>query len=116
MNRTPIGSLREHVNEIVIIQGWMQTLRDQKTMQFLIMRDRTGLVQVANYRPANPEIGELISGLGAESALTVKGKVVENPVVKLGGLEIQLQELWVENAAEAPLYSISSIPMVFSKV
>ena len=103
MNRTPIGSLREHVNEIVIIQGWMQTLRDQKTMQFLIMRDRTGLVQVANYRPANPEIGELISGLGAESALTVKGKVVENPVVKLGGLEIQLQELWVENAAEAPL-------------
>ena len=103
MNRTPIGSLSEHINQEVTIQGWLQTLRDQKKMQFLILRDRTGLVQVANYRPDNPELGDLISGLGTESALTVTGKVVENPVVKLGGLEIQLQNLRVENAADTPL-------------
>jgi aspartyl-tRNA synthetase len=41
--------------------------------------------------------------LGTESALTVTGKVVENPVVKLGGLEIQLQNLQVENGADTPL-------------
>jgi aspartyl-tRNA synthetase len=103
MNRTPIGSLSGHINEVVTIQGWLQTLRDQKKMQFLILRDRTGLVQVANYRPDNPELGDLISGLGTESALTVTGKVVENPVVKLGGLEIQLQDLRVENDADTPL-------------
>jgi aspartyl-tRNA synthetase len=103
MNRTPIGSLSEHINEVVTIQGWLQTLRDQKKMQFLILRDRTGLVQVANYRPDNPELGDQISGLGTESALTVTGKVVENPVVKLGGLEIHLQNLQVENAADTPL-------------
>jgi len=103
MNRTPIGSLSGHINEVVTIQGWLQTLRDQKKMQFLILRDRTGLVQVANYRPDNPELGDLISGLGTESALTVTGKVVENPVVKLGGLEIQLQDLQVENDADTPL-------------
>ncbi len=103
MNRTPIGSLSGHINEVVTIQGWLQTLRDQKKMQFLILRDRTGLVQVANYRPDNPELGDLISGLGTESALTVTGKVVENPVVKLGGLEIQLHDLRVENDADTPL-------------
>jgi aspartyl-tRNA synthetase len=103
MDRTPIGSLKDHLNETVTIQGWLQTLRDQKKMQFLILRDRTGLVQVAHYRPGNPELGDLISTLGTESALTLTGKVVENAVVKLGGLEIQLESLTVENAAETPL-------------
>jgi len=103
MDRTPIGSLKDHLNETVTVQGWLQTLRDQKNMQFLILRDRTGLVQVAHYRPANPELGNSISGLGSESALTISGKVVENKVVKLGGLEIQLESLKIENQAEAPL-------------
>ena len=103
MDRTSIGSLSEHIDETVTIQGWLQTLRDQKKMQFLIVRDRTGLVQVANYRPNNPELGETISSLGTESALTVTGKVVKNDVVKLGGLEIQLEDLKIENLAETPL-------------
>ena len=68
MNRISIGSLKEHLDEIVTIQGWLQILRDQKKMQFLILRDRTGLVQVANYRPENPDLGDLISSLSTESA------------------------------------------------
>jgi len=35
--------------------------------------------------------------------LTVVGKVVKNDIVKLGGLEIQLQDLTVENNAQIPL-------------
>ena len=103
MERTLIGSLEEHINQTVTIQGWLQTLRDQKNMQFLILRDRTGLVQVAHYRPGNPQLSEVISALGSESALTLSGKVVENPIVKLGGLEIQLESLQVENPADTPL-------------
>jgi len=103
MKRVLIGNLKDHLDEVVSIQGWLQILRDQKKMQFLIIRDRTGLVQVAHYRPDNPEMGDLISSLGVESALTITGKVVENEVVKLGGLEIQLQDLHVENKAETPL-------------
>lgn len=103
MDRIQIGSLKDHLNETVTIQGWLQILRDQKKMQFLIMRDRSGLVQVAHYRPGNPELGELISSLGTESALTITGKVVENKVVKLGGLEIQLEDLKIEGSAETPL-------------
>ncbi len=103
MTRTNISDLKDHMNELVTVKGWLQVLRDQKKMQFLILRDRTGMVQVAHYRPSNEELGELISGLGTESALTVTGKVVENKVVKLGGFEIQLEDLKVENNAEAPL-------------
>ena len=103
MDRTLIKDLNEHIDEHVAIQGWLHTLRDQKNMQFLILRDRTGLVQVAHYKKGNLELAEVVSSLGTESALTIKGKVVENEVVKLNGLEIQLEEMIVDGAAEVPL-------------
>lgn len=103
MERTPIKNLNKHFDETVTIQGWLQTLRDQKNMQFLIIRDRTGLVQVAHWKKGNLALAETISTLGTESALTLTGKVVKNESVKLGGLEIQLEEMTVEGIAESPL-------------
>ncbi len=103
MERTLIKDLTQHINKKVTIQGWLHTLRDQKNMQFLIIRDRTGLVQVAHFKKGNPELAETISNLGTESALTITGQVVENEIVKLGGIEIQLEDLIVEGPAEIPL-------------
>ena len=48
MERTLISDLPQHIDQEVTIQGWLQTLRDQKNMQFLIVRDCTGLVQIAH--------------------------------------------------------------------
>jgi aspartyl-tRNA synthetase len=103
MERTLIKDLKDHIGQQVTLKGWLQTLRDQKSMQFLILRDKTGLAQVAHWKKGNLELAELISSLSTESALTVTGKVVENEVVKLGGIEIQLEALKVENNAELPL-------------
>lgn len=103
MERTYIRDLRSAVDQTVQIKGWLQTLRDQKKLQFLILRDPTGLVQVTHWKPNDEALAEQISKLGTESALTITGKVVDNPVVKLGGLEIQLESLRVENNAEIPL-------------
>ena len=103
MERTFIGSLRQHIGETVRIQGWLQTLRDQKKMQFLILRDPTGLVQVAFWKEGSPDLALKISPLTAETALTITGKVVDNPIVKLGGLEVQLETLEVNALAEAQL-------------
>lgn len=103
MERTLIKDLREKIDQQVTLKGWLQTLRDQKSMQFLILRDRTGLAQVAHWKKGNLDLAELISTLGTESALTITGKVVANEVVKLGGIEIQLESLKVENNAELPL-------------
>ena len=103
MERTLIAELAQHINEQVAIQGWLHTLRDQKNMQFLIIRDLTGMVQVAHFKKGNLELAEIISGLGTESAVKLIGTVVENEIVKLGGIEIQLESLVVEGAAEAPL-------------
>lgn len=101
MKRTMIGDLRKAIGQQVKVQGFLQTLRDQKKMQFLILRDPTGLVQVAFWKANNPDLAAEISTLAAETALTVTGTVVDNPVVKLNGLEVQLESLAVDGRADA---------------
>lgn len=103
MERTFIADLRQHIGEEVKIQGWLQVLRDQKKMQFLVVRDTTGAAQVAFWKGNDAALAERISALTTESALTITGSVVDNPVVKLGGLEIQLQTVEVNNLAENPM-------------
>ena len=69
MERTNIGSLREHIGATVTIAGHLQTLRDQKKMQFLILRDLSGVVQVAFWKANNPELANAIAVLGIESVV-----------------------------------------------
>jgi aspartyl/asparaginyl-tRNA synthetase len=51
MERTLIKDLRSAIGQTVQLKGWLQTLRDQKKIQFLILRDPTGLAQVAHWKP-----------------------------------------------------------------
>lgn len=101
--RVRIADLRGMVGQEVVVQGWLQTLRDQKRMQFLVVRDASGAAQAVLEKAANPELAARISALTTESALTITGRVIVNPVVKLGGIEIQLTGLRVEGEAESPL-------------
>ncbi|HYM56228.1 MAG TPA: aspartate--tRNA(Asn) ligase [Solirubrobacteraceae bacterium] len=101
MERTLIAELAEKVDKEVTIRGWVHALRDQKRMQFVIVRDETGLAQVVLAKEEPPsELNERASALTAESAVTITGTVVADERVKLGGLELRLQELQVDSLAE----------------
>jgi len=102
MIRLPVASLREHVGETVTIAGWVQTLRLQRAMQFVLVRDHTGTVQVTHRRDGTPIEAEL-ERLTVESAVRVTGVVADNPVVSLGGLEMLPERVVVENRAATPL-------------
>lgn len=82
----------------VTLCGWAQAIRDQKNMQFVIVRDHTGSVQVVREKREDP-LSALISTLTAESALRVTGTVVANEKVKLGGIEVVLDDLCVISPA-----------------
>ena len=104
MERTLIEELPEKVGERVNVRGWVHAIRDQKRMQFLIVRDETGLVQLVAPKEEPPsELNEAVSALTAESAVSVTGTVVADERVKLGGLELRLEELEVESLAEPEL-------------
>ena len=101
MRRTLIEELPGRVGEQVTVRGWVQTVRDQKRMQFVIVRDETGMAQavLAKEDPPGP-LNEAISALTAESAVTITGAVVADERVKLGGLELKLETLEVDSPAE----------------
>ena len=101
MKYIAISELSKHIGQNVTLQGWVHTLRDQKHVQFLILRNRTGSVQVVHEKTG--ALAGQVSALTRESAIAISGRVVENPGVRLGGVEIQLAELRVVNVAESPL-------------
>jgi nondiscriminating aspartyl-tRNA synthetase len=101
MERTLVRDLPGKVGGEATVRGWLQALRDQKRVQFLIVRDETGLVQVVLGKDDPPSaLSEAVSALTPESAVTVTGQVVADERVKLGGLELQLQHLQVDSLAE----------------
>ncbi len=104
MARTLIADLKSHLDSTVELRGWVHTIRDQKSMQFLVLRDESGLAQLVLSKEDPPsELNEAISALTPESAVTVTGLAVADERVKLGGLEIQLASLTVSSPAEPEL-------------
>ncbi|MCW2970699.1 MAG: aspS2 [Solirubrobacterales bacterium] len=104
MKRTLISELSEKIGERVRIRGWVHTVRDQKRVQFLVIRDESGLAQVVAAKEEPPsELNEAVSALTAESAVTVVGTVIADDRVNLGGLEVRLEELQVDSLADAEL-------------
>jgi aspartyl-tRNA synthetase len=96
----------------VSVSGWVETVRDQKKVQFVILRDETGAVQLVNpatrelpedadaAASAALELTETISGLSTGTFLTVTGELKHDERVKLGGVEVKVATLDVAAAAD----------------
>ncbi len=99
-----IEQLQEKVGERVTVRGWVHAVRDQKRMQFIVLRDETALAQLVLPKEDPPGgLNEAVSALTAESAVTVTGTVVADERVKLGGLELRIEQLQVDSLAEPEL-------------
>lgn len=104
MERTPIGRLPEHVGERVRLCGWVATLRLQRAMQFVVVRDASGSVQLTHARGGEGDVLEAaLDRLTPESAVVVEGEVLANARVKLGGIELAPSRIEVVARAETPL-------------
>lgn len=94
----------------VEIQGWIENLRDKKSMQFIVIRDLSGKVQVTVVKEEKPEIAEIFSKATLESTVKITGEAVANEYVKLGGIEIVPESVEITSRAEAlPIGPESSI-------
>jgi nondiscriminating aspartyl-tRNA synthetase len=101
MARTLIADLPGKIGERVQLRGWVNAVRDQKRVQFVIVRDPTGMAQAVLGKDEQPsELNERISALTPESAVSVTGKVVADERVKLGGLELQIEDVQIDALAE----------------
>ena len=104
MERTLIREAKEKIGEVITLKGFVHTVRNQKAVQFIILRDHTGLIQVVAERSEeNKSINELIATLTRESAVEVTGVVVSNQNVKLGQIELQLRFIHIDSLSDATL-------------
>jgi nondiscriminating aspartyl-tRNA synthetase len=101
--RVLVGRLGSYVGNQVRVCGWVQTLRLQRRMQFVVLRDETGAVQLTNRREVRPELDEQLDALTVGSAVSLTGRVVEAPQVKLGGIEVLVDSIDFVSTAEQPL-------------
>ena len=97
---------RTYINEVKVgeknkIEGFLENIRDKKTMAFIVVKDTSGKIQVTIEKEKCPEVAEKISGLLPHSVVAVTGEVVANDFVKLGGIEMIPEDIEVLSRAEA---------------
>ena len=83
------------------IRGFIENIRNKRTMAFLVIRDVTGKLQLTIEKEKMPEIAAVVDTLMLESVVTVTGTVVENEYVKLGGREMLPETMTVDSLADA---------------
>jgi aspartyl-tRNA synthetase len=112
LDRKLIGTLAQGEDGPVTIGGWVETLRDQKRIQFIIIRDESGSVQVTYPRPADEDaLADVVSSLTSGSFVEISGNLKHDERVKLGGIEILLTDLKIVTLAnpDSPIAEDTSI-------
>ena len=105
MNNLKIKDLKEHLNEEIEIQGFIDNIRNLQYVQFIILRDGTGKVQITieKSEESNKELVEIVDNLTLESTVKIKGKLLDSPKVKLNGMEIIPTNIEVTSKSEQVL-------------
>ena len=110
MERVPIAALQraaQSESPEVLVAGFVATIRVLKRMIFVIVQDRTGRAQVTIERSDAVGPGRAVEhaalSLTVGSAIRVRGRVIENSAVKVGGVELIASTIDIVGPAEPGL-------------
>lgn len=92
MERTLIKDALKNPGTRVVLCGWVHRIRDLGSLMFLLIRDRTGIIQAVVEQKHGAH-------LRLESVIEIAGTSILNPKAP-GGVEIQCQDLKVVSEVE----------------
>lgn len=110
MKRVLLGEIRAHLNEEVLVQGFVENFRNASAMAFIVLKDISGKLQITIEKEKLPEIAKTIEPLTGDSVISVVGTVYESEYVKLNGLEMIPRKLRIESLAAALPIQREEIP------
>lgn len=90
--RTLAKETKEKVGQKVLLQGWVDSIRDHGSITFIDLRDRTGIVQ---------SVGQKLPKVTPESVVEILGEVSKrpeklvNPDLETGDVEVKIEKLEV---------------------
>ena len=97
--RIHIKEIAAHIGATVTIAGFVQTIRNQGKIGFVIVRDITGTVQVV---VIEQHLVAMLSGISTESVVRVVGKVKAEKQAP-SGVEIEAEEIELLSHADPEL-------------
>ena len=98
-----INELKDN-NSKVIVNGFVDKIRNLQYVQFVILRDTTGKVQITiEKNEENKSLVEIIDNLKEESTIKVTGTLMLNEKIKLNGMEIIPDEIEVTSTCTEDL-------------
>ena len=121
MKRTHyVSELRpEMKGQQVVLQGWVNRVRDFPEQYFVILRDRSGIAQVTVEagNPAYALAGELRGEYVVEVTGTVRerGEGQRTDAYVTGGVEVIPTELKILNRATTPAFQVDGSPVTASE-
>ena len=100
MDKTYVKELSGKQGQMVTVKGWIHRIHDLGSIAFVMLRDKTGLVQMVLE-------GDLKEGLRLEAAVEAAGKCQQNEKAP-GGLEVEVSTLKVVGRAN---YEVLPFPV-----
>jgi len=99
-----IQNIADYDGKEVVLQGWLYNRTDKGKLQFLLVRDGTGIAQcVVFHKDVSPETMEMVQGLTQESSLRVTGTVRADTRAQNGvpaGFEVGVSDVEVIQLAD----------------
>ena len=105
MKKIYFKDLENYFDKEIEISGFVENIRNIKWVQFLVLRDSTGKVQVTIEKSDenNAEMVELVNNLTIESTIKVTGTLKKNENVRLRGMEFIPTKIEVTSESDAEL-------------
>ena len=91
--------------------GWVQNVRDKGMLVFIVLRDRTGVLQLAFDDQSESALREKAQSVHSEYVLMAQGVIRRresvNPKLPTGELELYVSDLRILAAAQTPPFEIN---------
>ena len=100
------------IGKEVVVGGFVDRIRDKGGVIFIVLRDRTGVVQLMFNDKSDSAVFEKASTCRSEYVLMAKGEVIEreskNDKLKTGNVEIFVSDLRILSKAETTPFEITN--------
>ena len=105
MEKILMKDLKKYYEKEITIEGFVDNIRNLQWVQFIILKDDTGKVQITVEKSLeeNKELVEIVNNLTIESTIKVTGVLKESPKVKLNGMELIPTKIVVTSISEPEL-------------
>ena len=98
-----IKNIENYNDKTVILQGFVDKIRNLQYVMFIILRNSTGKIQITIEKENNVELATKLENLTNESTIKVIGKVFKNENVKMGGIEIIPEDVIITSLSSSEL-------------